>query len=98
MTAFWLIMKEHWPKVLAAILVPVILGAIALHFAKKERDERRAEERLVESGRQEVITNQQDRTLRNVEKAQDAERNPTLDDRERVRSKYDRCADPAACE
>lgn len=96
MTAFWLILKEHWPKVLAAILVPVIIGAFAIWMADRENDETQAEERLVESGRQEVTIKQQTGVLNNVGKAQRADSSPTLDERERERLRYDRCAAPSA--
>jgi hypothetical protein len=95
----WLFLKNRWPQILALLLVPIIIGAFAIWMEKREAREAQQEQRQVDRGRQEVIIEQQERTLRNVEEANRADRNPTLDERKRVSDRWDRCAaDPAACE
>lgn len=93
------LVADHLPKLIAGALAAVLVAGVVAWIAAREREEIRVENTLVESGRKEVTIEQQERTLENVKKANDAERAPTLDDRERVRQKYDRCAsDPAACQ
>lgn len=85
-------LREHWPKVLAAILVPVILGAIGLYVAKQEREETRRERALVEQGETKAIVRQQERVLHEVETYQNATQHRDVGELERVRVENDRCA------
>lgn len=93
------LLKEHWHKVLAAIMVPVIIAAITIYANKREAKEVRQEEKLVESGRKDMAMETQQEVLKNVEKAAEAERNPDPDALVRVRAQNDRCTrDPASCQ
>lgn len=92
------LVTDHLPKLIAGVLAAALVGGIALWIASRERKEERIDNSFVEQGRTEERADQQERTIENVKKANDAERNPTLDDRERVRQKYDRCAAPGSCE
>lgn len=88
------VLKDHWVKIIIAVLVALAVAAVA----KCEREEIRQDETLVKTGEQKATIERQEGTLRNVEKANRAEREPTLDERQRVSDKYDRCAAPGSCE
>lgn len=95
----WALVKEMLPKIIIGVLAAALVAGVVAYIAKQERKEQRIENTLIESGRTQEVVKQQEGTLRNVEKANNAERAPTLDARERVRSEYDRCtASPASCE
>lgn len=86
---------EHWPKILIAVLCAFVVAAVA----KCEREEVRQNDTLVTTGEQKATIKTQDGVLRNVEKAQAADANPSLDADRVVRGKYDRCTvTPAACQ
>ena len=94
-----LLFRDHWPKIVAAILVPIILGAIGLWIAKQERETIREENVLVETGRKEVKLEQTERTIRDVEAYRKAAERPDAGELGRVRAESDRCTrNPAACE
>jgi hypothetical protein len=96
MTAFLAIaaaaIRDHWPKIVAAVLVAVALAWLA----KCERAEKAADEAKVESGRREVRIESHERTLDNVRKAEDAVNRPAPGARQRVYDEQDRCARPGA--
>lgn len=91
--------RDHWPKVIAAILVPVILGSIAMVIAKRERGEVRLEEQQVERGRQEAIIETDRKVIQNVEAYRNAVEHHDAGELARVRNSADRCTrDPSVCE
>lgn len=88
-------LADHIVKIVIAVLVAFVIAAVA----KCEREEQRQNNTLVTTGEQKATITQQEGIIRNVEKANDAERNISLDADQRLRDRYDRCtSDPASCE
>jgi hypothetical protein len=99
MTAFLAIaaaaIRDHWAKIAAAVLVAVAVAWLA----KCERAEKAADEAKVESGRREVVIEQQERTLQDAQTYRNAVEHRDVGELERVRQTSDRCTrTPAACE
>lgn len=91
--------KDNWPKLVAAVLVPVILGVAIAWIAKEEREVVRHEQGLRDDGHKKAKLEMQQEVLKNVDKADAAGSDPDPGNIGRVRSKYDACSrDPAACE
>lgn len=99
LAAILIAIKEHWPKIVIAVLVAFVVAAVATC----ERENIRTEERLVETGKrdgqQQVTIEQQERTIRDVEAYKEATERPDAGELGRVRASNDRCTrNPAACE